>query len=308
MSLGKKLFCLAMAATLSLALALAAAAGQDPFVIKNPFKTAIVKYRMSGMQNGTSQLYIKGRTQARHVNAATKVMGMTQQQKTIEIIMPTKMIKVDLIKRTAKATGNPAKYMADEYRKLSPAEKKQVEKNAKEMGASLMSSMGTGGQGGQMKVRKGVFMGHKVKITTLMGFTNYAIENSTVSLKSTGSIMGMRQDTVATSVKLNAPVSDANISVPPGIKVVFDRQADQMMRKMAKRMIQNLKNPQAAQRPMMMPPAGQARAGSKPQAQPRAKSASASPKPAAKKRASDQTGVDRAMKKGLNALKGLFGN
>jgi hypothetical protein len=218
-----------------------ALAADNPFKPKAPFKSAIVQYQHNGSEKGTSTAYYKGTTFADHRQTSTTLWGMDQgQQNTITITKPKQVIRVDLTKRKATATGNPMAYMAQEYEKLTPAEKARVKKNAEKMGQSMMNFL----KGGQAETREGTLMGKPVNIVTVMGLTAYVWKDKGVLLKQEGSLMGMKLDTVATKLEVGAPVPEDKLKVPQGIKVVFDEKADQKQRQMAKHVIDMLKDPE----------------------------------------------------------------
>ncbi len=222
-------------------LATNAAAAENPFKIKAPFKSAIVKYKHNGSEKGKSTLYYKGTTTADHRQTSTTLWGMDQgQQDTITITKPKEVIRVNLKKRKATATGNPMAYMAEEYKKLSPAEKARVKKNAENMGQSMLSFL----KSGQAETREGTLMGKPVKIVSMMGLTTYVWKDKGVLLKQEGSLMGMKLNSVATDVNVGASVPADKLEVPAGIKVVFDKKADQKQRQMAKNMMDMLKDPE----------------------------------------------------------------
>jgi len=221
-----------------------AAAADNPFKPKAPFKSAMVHYQYKGSETGQATVYYQGTIMAEHKQTSTTLWGMDQgQQNTITITKPNEVIRVDLNKRTASATGNQLAYMAEEYEKLSPAEKITVKKNAEKMGQSMLNFF----KGGQAQMREGTLMGKPVNIISMLGLTTYAWKDNGVLLKQEGSLMGMKLDTVATKIEVGAPVSAEQLQVPGGIKVVFDQKADQKQRQMAKQMMDMLKDPQFGQ-------------------------------------------------------------
>ena len=220
-------------------------AGDNPFIIKKlPFRTAEIHYSMEGSTRGTAVEYWDGQKHARHSDTRfSGFMGMgASSSKTIEIYTPEKLINVDMSKQTARATGNPVTYMAEEYEKLSSAEKKLVNKNAKNLGMSFMQMFQQSGGSG-MEISEGEFKGKKVMITKMMGMTTYTWKDTPIVLKSYGSIMGISNKTVATKIKTNVRIDPKVFEVPAGIKVVYDHEADRHMRMMAKRMIEWLNDP-----------------------------------------------------------------
>jgi len=216
-------------------------ADDNPFQYKSPFKSAIIKYKYSGSETGESEVYFLGDKKAEYKQTSTKVMGVSAgKSNTIIITSPDKVIIVDLDKARARSTGNPMTYMAEEYNKLSAAEKKQVRQNSEEAGTSMMNSF----MGGKPETRSGTFLGKPVKIVTMGGFTTYTWEDKGVVLKSSGSMMGIKTDMEATGVQVGVSVPSSKFKVPNGIEVVFDQEADQQQRQMVRHMITSLKDPE----------------------------------------------------------------
>ena len=215
-------------------------AADNPFVMKKlPFKTAEIHYKLEGTESGTATEYWERKRNARHADTKTGFMGIGARNRTITITTPKRVIQVDLVDRKATATGNWMTYMAEEYEKLSASEKKRVKKNAGSFGNSFFQ----GAPGGKPEISEGTFMGKKVQITKMMGFTSYTWKGTPILLKHEGTIMGMKTSTLATSVKTGVSIKSSVFEVPAGIEVVFDQQADQQMRLMAKRWLDWLKDP-----------------------------------------------------------------
>lgn len=218
-----------------------AMADDNPFKPKAPFKSAVVQYTHNGSEKGKSTMYYQGTSTADYRQTSTTLWGMDQgQQNTITITKPKEIIVVDMTKRTAKSTGNQMDYLAQEYEKLTPAEKATVKKNAEKMGQSIHNFV----KGGNAEIKEGTYMGKPVNIVSMMGLTAYVWKDKGVLLKQEGSLLGMKLDTVATKVEVGAPVPADKLKVPSGIKVVFDEEADQKQRKMAKNMMDMLKDPE----------------------------------------------------------------
>lgn len=314
----RKRACLALTVVaLILTWVLPAVAADNPFVIKSPpFKSAIIKYKYTGTQQGTATVYYQGDLRAEHEHTATKVMGIGSENNTITITEPQRITEVNLDEKKAFYTGNYMTYMAQEYDKLSPAEQKQVRKNAKDLGGDVMAAMG-----GKPQVRQGRFMNRPVEITTVMGMTSYTWKDKHILLKQEGSIMGMKMNMVATDIRTNVPVPAAKLQVPPGIKAVFNKEADQQQRQMAKQFMAKLKDPNFAKKQSQA--LGQAQAARQQAAQEQAAQpqeaahqaqqsapAQGSTQKQADKSASDQgSALDQAgeaVQEGLNSVKKLL--
>jgi hypothetical protein len=236
-----------------LALPAMAAGQENPFVHKLPFQTAVIKYKLSGSEQGTSVLYVDGLRQARERDSSLNMMGMVQKRKALTITMPDKVIEVDLTAKTAKSHGNMQTYMAQEFEKLSPADKATVRKNSEKFGGMMAQQV----MGGKPETTQGTFLGKPVDIVTIGQFTSNTWKDTGITLKIKGTMMGMIIDEEAVSAETNVPIKSGLFEVPAGIQVVVDAQADQMMRNMAKSTLDMLKDPQfeanmaSGQNPMM---------------------------------------------------------
>ncbi|MCA1905204.1 MAG: hypothetical protein LDL11_01280 [Desulfarculus sp.] len=231
----------AMLALTVVACAAPALAADNPFRPKLPFNSAVVKYEHKGSEQGTSVLYLQGDKMARHRDTRLSMMGVNQPKKSIEITTPEKVIEVDLIGKKATAFGNMQTYLAQEYDKLSRAEQATVRKNAEKMGAAMAAQFM--GKGGKPEIKEGTYKGKPAQIATVMGVTTYTWKDTPVTLKVEGSVMGMKMDEEAVDIAVNGPVPGDAFTVPGGIPVVFDKEADQMQRQMAANMINMMKDP-----------------------------------------------------------------
>lgn len=225
-----------------LLMACPALAADDPFTIKLPFKTAIIKYTLEGNTSGSQVTYYQGRAMATHTKSVTKVLGMSSDSNTIVIADPKRVVTVDLKERTARATGNMTTYLAEEYAKLSPAEKATVKRNAESMGHNFAQAI----MGGKPRTSTGAYLGRPVTITKIGDSTIYSWKGYQVPLKSSVRMMGITAETTATSVKTGVAIPAEAMRVPAGFKVVFDKEADRQQRAMAKRIIAKLKDPNAS--------------------------------------------------------------
>jgi len=267
-----------------------AAAAANPFQTPPPFKSAIIKYQYTGTQSGDSTVYFRGPVRAEHKRVSTKIMGISSETHQITITEPKRITTVDLKAHKASYTGNYLSYLAREYDKLSPAEQKRVMKNAEAMGRNFAGMMG-----GKPQIKKGTYLNRPVDIVTVMGLTTYTWRGKHVTLKQQGSIMGMSMNMRAVDIKTGVPVPADKLRVPPGIKAVFDQQADQRQRETARRIMAMLKDPNFGKGAGGAPPA--AAAGRPPQAPP------AKPVPAP---ANHGGGQDDTVQQGLKTLKKIF--
>ena len=223
---------------------LAWAGNEGPWDMKAPFESATVQYTLKGMETGTETLYIRdyGKRTARHHAGVTSMLGMKMENTTLELVDPDWIYTYNLKDKTGTKRANPVKYMKEEYEKLTPEEKKQVEKNSKEVSVNIMQ-----GGGGSLEENVTEMLGYKVDKGTFMGITSYNIHNSPIAMKTEGTMMGMRIDVTATSVE-EGKIDDQFFAHPEDIEAVFDQRADDMSRSMAKSTMDWLKDPEAARK------------------------------------------------------------
>lgn len=173
-------------------------AADDMWEKKLPFESATITYRVDGMEKGTEVLYIKdyGRHAAKNRTATMSVMGMKVETNTLELMDPDWVYTYDLNQKTGTRSVNPKKYMKQEYDTLSAAEKKQVMKNAEQLSVNFLS-----GGGGKVEKNVSEMFGFKVDRATVMGLDTYLIHDTSITLKTSGSIMGMQFNVTAIDFK-----------------------------------------------------------------------------------------------------------
>ena len=276
--------------TLVLLLASPAMGTANPWDVKLPFKQATIKYTVSGSENGSEILYIRdyGKETARHRRTTAKIMFMTTSNDIIEITTPDWIYQIDLNEKSGTKSVNPAKYMIEEYNRLSKNDRKKILKNAEKTGKAAMK-----GIQGKIEKKAAVILGYPCDKVTAMGSTTYMISDSGIILKSETNMAGMNFKTVATDISKGS-VPDNVFSVPRGITITHDTQADQMAGSMASQTIAWLLDPENNQQPGMNISSAPAREYD-------------SETPPASTDENNQD-MDDAMKKGMDALRGLFGN
>jgi len=213
----------------------------NPWDKKLPFNNATIHYTLSGMETGEEILYIRnyGQESARYRTTKTSMLGMTMENKSVEIMTPDWIYHFDLQEGSGRKSVNPQKLMIEEYNKLSAADRKKVVKNAEEMGTDFMSGM----QGSLEKNVKEI-LGYSCDKISVMGSTIYTIHDTPVALHSESNIMGISVISIATSLDTGA-VSDKYFEYPAGIEPNPDPEADQVAKMMAEQSIAMLKNPEA---------------------------------------------------------------
>ncbi len=219
-------------------------AEDNPWDKKLPFESATVHYSLSGSQEGTEDKYIResGRNMATYRKTTTVMMGMKLDSDTIEIQDGDWLYSYDMKEKTGTKTTNPQKFMIEEYNKLTPAEKKQVQKNAEAMGSGFMKGMN-----GKVEQNVTTLLGHSCDRTSVMGSTIYMLHGTPIPLKSETNMAGMKMASVATSFK-QGEAEERFFKHPVGIEAVYDQEADELAKNMAVQMIAMLKDPEGVKK------------------------------------------------------------
>ena len=214
---------------------------ESPWEKKLPFEKATISYSLEGMETGEEVLYIRdfGRETARYRTTKTSMLGMTMNNRNVEIMTPDWMYTFDLEEGSGTKSINPQKLMKEAFNKLSADDQEAVIKNAEEMGTGFISTM----QGAFERDAKTI-LGYSCDKVTAMGSTTYSIHGTPIVLHSETNIMGVSVKTTATKIeKGNAP--NSYFELPSGIIPEVDTEADQMAKMMAEQSIAMLKDPEA---------------------------------------------------------------
>ena len=205
-------------------------AKEDVFSIKAPFKKATIYLESKGSSTkGKETIFIKnqGEYMATYTEMETKVFGVSNKEKTIEIITPEWIYNFDLNKNTGSKSHNPKVYMKEEYEKLSSSDKKKFEKNIKDISFNMMKAFN-----GNLIENAIKIFGYDCDKIEMMGSEIYYIHNTNITLKSKTNIMGMK--TEMSAVRFDKEnVDESKFELPKGIIPEYNEQADQMAKQMA---------------------------------------------------------------------------
>ena len=212
---------------------------ESPWEKKLPFESATITYELSGMETGEEILYIRnfGRDTARYRTTRTSMLGMTMNNRSVEIMTPDWIYHFDLEKKSGSKSINPQKLMIEEFNRLTSAEQREVLKNGEEMGTGFTSTM----QGSFEKNAREI-LGYPCDKVSVMGSTTYSIHGTAIVLHSETNIMGVSAKSIANRID-KAEVPEKYFSFPEGIVPQPDHQADQMAKVMAEQSIAMLKDP-----------------------------------------------------------------
>ncbi len=234
--------------------------GEDlPWEMKLPFKEATIHYELTGSEQGKETLYIKeyGKLRAKHRQATATMMGMTKKTETVEIVDPDWMYTYDLVEKKGEKTTNPRKIYLTEYNKFNAEEKKNFEKNAKELGTSMMGQFG-----GSVQQNAGKMLGYDCDITTVGGMsTVHLLHGTDIPLRSEVAIMGMNSTNAATKIDTSSAIPGSAFAPPQGINATLNQEAENMMAGMIQQTMDTLKKPDGAKQMQAAGPMGMMGAG-----------------------------------------------
>ncbi|QQG65058.1 hypothetical protein [Desulfobulbus oligotrophicus] len=211
-----------------------------PWDVKTPFKEATIYYELSGTEVGKETLYIQefGARQAKHRSTTATLMGISKDTQTIQITDQNWIYHYDIREKTGGKTTNPVKIYRSEYAKLNAEEKKNFEKNAKELGPGGMFAQ----VDSVIRYKDDKILGFDCDIASVAGIsTVYLLHKTAIPLKAETSVMGIKNNVIATKVDTSTPVPDDAFSAPTGITAQLDQPMESMMQEMVKNTVDTLK-------------------------------------------------------------------
>jgi len=240
---------LLVAAMVLLASTTIAWANDLPWDMKLPFKEATIHYDITGSEQGNETLYVKdyGARRAERHKATAMVMGMSNPTETLEITEPDWIATYNLIDKTGEKTSNPRKIYQAEYNKFTAAEKKNFEKNTRELGTNMMGALG-----GSVKQKAEKVLGYDCDVSTIGGMsTVYVIHETDLPLRTEVSVMGMKSTNAAVKID-NGAVPDSAFAPPADIIAAFNQEAENMMTATVQQVMDTLKRPDGAEKMKQM--------------------------------------------------------
>jgi len=177
-----------------------------------PFTSAKIEYAISGTTEGKSTLLIKGDKSVREAHIVFHKPTGDENQNNLYIDTGEFVYSVDLDKKTATMTKNP---LYDALNKVEPAQRQNF---LKKIAVGL--SPDDTSTGDLKPVGKETVAGQECEIFETGGFGQICLWNN-VPLKTNISIpdLGLNNNTLATSIVLNADIPDSSFEVPAGITV-----------------------------------------------------------------------------------------
>jgi hypothetical protein len=265
---------------------------------RQPFKSAIVHYTYDGSEKGEETFYMRDRgLEQVHIRKTTgRVLFSTVTTNKIMIMTRDMVTDIDMEKKTGIKHANPIKFHLEEYNKLSSAEKETVKKNLLAMGAQ-MSNM----TAGLMTVAKKAdsVLGYKCDVVSGLGTKTWSIADTGIVLKSEITLIGSTTK-MAAKVETDVSIPASAFEPPAGVNVVYSKEIDERNQESAKKMIEMLKDPNMAKSMEKQSQEGSARQGS---GERRSPSGVKDPEITDQQRKE----ADQAVKKSVDALRGIFG-
>jgi hypothetical protein len=192
----------------------------------NPFKpsgrsvkSAVIAYTMSGSMSGTEELALDGDRMARRGATSMKMFGKTVTSETFVLTTPDSVYSVDLTKKTGFAMPNYGPPLADEYEHLSGKQKKQLQQNLELAAQTLGRAFGMGSiaQANQV-VGQETVAGQACDVRKFGDWSVCALATDpSITLKTSGEVMCMEMNTVATSATINQGAPADKFAMPSGI-------------------------------------------------------------------------------------------
>lgn len=167
-------------------------------------KSAIVEYKMSGMQTGTATLYFDefGMKEATYENTVMELYGVKVETKTVNYLMGYLQYSIDRINNTATKTKNTM------LESLVENSKGDLE----EVGQEMFISMGGKMTGSEEMIGKPC----EIWVLESLGTKVWVWKN--IPLRTETNMMGIQIVKVATSLKENVEIPKDKLEVPANVE------------------------------------------------------------------------------------------
>jgi hypothetical protein len=192
----------------------------------NPFKSggrsvksAIIAYNLSGSISGTEELALDGDRLARRGATSMKMFGKTVTSETLVLTTHDSVYSVDLTKKTGFAMPNYGPFLAEEYDRLPGKQKKQLQQNLELAAQTLGRAFGLGtiAQANQVAGQETV-AGQACDVRKFGDWSVCALAaDPSITLRTSGEILCMEMNTVATSAVINQGAPADKFALPAGV-------------------------------------------------------------------------------------------
>lgn len=216
---------------------------------QNPFrpsggtvKSALVQYSVSGDENGTEELAVAADRRATRTTTTVRVFGKDTKVNRLEVDSRDSTYRVDLEKKEGYRIASPTTAMADEYDKLSPADKERFQANMRELATVFAQAFGAGSMSNAAEVKgRDTVAGQTCEVHQLGTFVVCTLVGAPqVPLRLQGELFCLRVNRVATAATVNGAVSPDRFALPtdikwkdPGGEVMNEADARQFVHRMA---------------------------------------------------------------------------
>jgi hypothetical protein len=296
-----------------------AAAAELPWEIRAPFKTAIIKYKLTGPNTedvsgkGDSTLYIRdhGRERVMINNYSMKGQeGGWFPMDSLTIITSQEVIHIrtepdDQGKshRIAKKWSNPIKFYRASYGTLKGEDLENYHKSLRENG-TLMDFMGMLYNPEQRKAKK--ILGYQTDMVNLLGNQMYYMQGAPIPLEGATFMMNFH----VTGIQKNASIPDKVFQPPSGIKIAFDPDTEDGNRQYAEMNIKGLGSMMSGIKGLEGLLKKREKTKSAESQEKEVRTVETTKKSPKKKRKEkkEEDDLEKSLKKGLKSLKNLFGN
>jgi len=179
----------------------------------------VITYSLSGSLSGTEELALDGTRTARRSATSMKMFGKTVTTESLALMTEDSVYSVDLSKKTGVALPNYGPLLADEYDRLSGKQKKQLQQNMELAAQSLGAAFGMGNIAQANKVvGQETVAGQACEVRKFGDWSVCALAaDPSIALKTSGEIMCMEMNTVATSATINQGAPADKFAMPSGV-------------------------------------------------------------------------------------------
>jgi hypothetical protein len=226
----------------------------NPYVISYPFKSAIIHYDMKNeyghgkVSEGTQTVYIKGDKLAKITKGALPDSnGEVKQTENLWLFTPDYVYEVDLITKTGTKIDNPKKYTKPAYDNLSTEERKAFHNRMEKRRIISIDLLGL-----EEKIGTESILGHECDIyqsgkeltpenlseALEGGAGSFYVKSSIwrtakIPLKIKTSGLGGSNELIATKVEEDLKIPEKIFTVPPGIKITYDKEKSEFEKREA---------------------------------------------------------------------------
>jgi len=195
------------------------AAQQNPFQTSyGSLKSALIEYTLSGDQEGTAELAFTAGRQVTRTTATTHVFGKDVKTDQMNITTPDSLYTVDLTKNEGYRVPSQTAAMADEYNKLSEAEKQRFQSNMQGIAGIFSQSFGLGALSQNVAQGRETIAGQACDDHSYGSISYCSLAGApAIPLRTEASVLCLHTVKVATTAVINGGVPQDRFQPPSGI-------------------------------------------------------------------------------------------